>query len=158
MLPVFEFFFIINRSMSARPGLPVTQGMWMMSRLPCLYPVYCNHHNLCLEPVEWFLHQQIRVIHFIFSVHFPFLVVLNKRKNKCMGNCLSKFNDKSFTLHTPPLTSGNIKKLISGMRKSTVKYFATGVHQKYGYERITQSIKSSLRIHMTDFLHNLLRY
>ena len=62
-----------------------------------------------------------------------------------MGNCLSKFNDKSFTLHTPPLTSGNIKKLISGMRKSTVKYFATGVHQKYGYEKITQSIKSNLK-------------
>ena len=110
---------------------------------------------------QWngFFLNKSRVIHaFIFSVHFPFLVVLNKRKNKCMGNCLSKFNDKSLTLHTPPLTSRNIKKLISGMRKSTVKYFATGLHQKYGYERITQSIKSSLRIHMTDFLHNLLRY
>ena len=27
-----------------------------------------------------------------------------------MGNCLSKFNDKPFTLHTPPLTSGHLKR------------------------------------------------
>ena len=28
--------------------------------------------------------------------------------------------------------------------KNHVKYFVTGVHQEYGYEKITQSIKSSL--------------
>ena len=61
-----------------------------------------------------------------------------------MENCISKFNDKSFTLHAAPLTSGHLKKLVSGIRKNPVKYFATGVHQKYGYERFTQSIKSSL--------------
>ena len=27
---------------------------------------------------------------------------------------------------------------------SPVKYFASGIHQNYGYERFTQSIKSSL--------------
>ena len=61
-----------------------------------------------------------------------------------MGNCLSKFNDKSFTLHTPPVTSGHLKKVESGVRKNPVKYFVTGVHQKYGYKRITQIFKSSL--------------
>ena len=61
-----------------------------------------------------------------------------------MRNCLSKFNYKSFTLHTPPLTSGHLKKVIGGIPKNLVKYFATGVHQKYGYERITEYIKSSL--------------
>ena len=55
-----------------------------------------------------------------------------------MGNCLSNFNDKPFTLHIPPLTSGHLKKVASGIRKNPVKYFSTGVHQKYGYERITQ--------------------
>ena len=34
--------------------------------------------------------------------------------------------------------------MASGIRKNPVKYFANGVHQKYGYERITQFIKSSL--------------
>ena len=61
-----------------------------------------------------------------------------------MGNYLSKFNDKSFTLHTPPLTSGHLKKVVSGIRKNLVKYFAMGVLQKYGYNRITQNTKSSL--------------
>ena len=60
-----------------------------------------------------------------------------------MRNCLSKFNDKSFTLHTPPLTPGQLKKVASGTQKNPVKYFGTCVHPKYGYERITQSIKSS---------------
>ena len=61
-----------------------------------------------------------------------------------MGNCLSKFHDKPFTLHTPPLTAGHVKKVASDMRKNPVKYFASGIHQNYGYERFTQSIKSSL--------------
>ena len=33
-----------------------------------------------------------KVIHFIFSDHFSFLVVLNKHKNKSMGNCISKIS------------------------------------------------------------------
>ena len=61
-----------------------------------------------------------------------------------MGNCISKFNDKLFNLYAPPLTSGKLKKVVSGIQKNPVKYFATGVHQKYGYERFTQNIKSSL--------------
>ena len=72
-----------------------------------------------------------------------------------MGNCLSKFNDKSFTLHTPPVTSGHLKKVESGVRKNPVKYFVTGVHQKYGYKRITQI---ALWMYMIDFLPNLLKY
>ena len=52
-----------------------------------------------------------------------------------MGNCLSKFHHKPFTLHTPPLTVGHLKKVASGMRKNPAKYFASGIHQNYGYER-----------------------
>ena len=61
-----------------------------------------------------------------------------------MGNCIPKFNDKPFTPHALPLTSGYLKKVASGIQKKPLKYFATDVHQKYGYERLTQSIKSSL--------------
>ena len=61
-----------------------------------------------------------------------------------MGNFLSKFHDKPFTLHTPPLTTGHLKKVASGIRNNSVKYFASGINQKYGYEKLTQSIKSSL--------------
>ena len=61
-----------------------------------------------------------------------------------MGNCLSKFNDKLFTLHTPPLTIGHLKKVASGIRKNPIKYFAMGVNRNYEYEKFTQSIKSSL--------------
>ena len=62
-----------------------------------------------------------------------------------MGNYLSKFNYKPFTFHTLPLTSGHLKKVASGISKNPVKYFATDVHQKYGYERFIQSIKKSYR-------------
>ena len=55
-----------------------------------------------------------------------------------MGNRLSKFNDKPFILHTPPLTAGHLKKVASGIRKNPVKYFASGVHRNYGYEKLTQ--------------------
>ena len=63
-----------------------------MPRLPSSYLVYYNHHNLCLEPAEWFLHQQILDYRFIFSVHFPFLVVVKRFKNKSIGSCISKIN------------------------------------------------------------------
>ena len=41
---------------------------------------------------QWngFFINRYSVIHFIFSDHFPFLVVLNKRKNKSMGTCILK--------------------------------------------------------------------
>ena len=61
-----------------------------------------------------------------------------------MGNCLSKFNDKPSTLHTPPLTAGHLKKVASGIENNPVKYFALGAHRNHGYEKFTQSIKSSL--------------
>ena len=61
-----------------------------------------------------------------------------------MGNCLSKFNDKPFTLQAPPLTTGHLKKKASRIQKNSVKYFASGKHRNYGYESLTQSIKSSL--------------
>ena len=69
-----------------------------------------------------------------------------------MESCLWKFHDKPFTLHRPSLTSEHIKKVASGLQKNPVKYFATGVHQKYGYERFTQSIESSLMDAYDGFL------
>ena len=61
-----------------------------------------------------------------------------------MGHCLSKFNDKPFTLHTTPLTSEHLKKVVSGIQKNPVNYFALSLHRNHGYERFTQSIISSL--------------
>ena len=61
-----------------------------------------------------------------------------------MGNCLSKFNDKSFTFQYTLSDSGHLKKLLSCVQKNRVKYFASGVHNEYGYEKITQSMKTSL--------------
>ena len=49
-----------------------------------------------------------------------------------MGNCLSKLNDKPFTLYMPPLTAGHLKKVASGIRKNPVKYFESGVHENRG--------------------------
>ena len=34
--------------------------------------------------------------------------------------------------------------MLSCVRKCCLKYFASGIHQAYGYQNITQSIKSSL--------------
>ena len=47
-----------------------------------------------------------------------------------MGNCISKFNDKPFNLHTPPLTSRHLKKVASGMRKNPVKRILPWDHIK----------------------------
>ena len=65
----------------------------------CLYLVYCNHHNLRLEPVVGFFIKKSRIIHFIFSDRFSFLVVLNKRKNKSIGNSISKTNKDCFFIY-----------------------------------------------------------
>ena len=56
-----------------------------------------------------------------------------------MGNCLSKLS-----LYKPPLTAGHLKKVASGIRKNSVKYFASGIHRNYRYERFTQSNKRNL--------------
>ena len=102
-----------------------------MSRLSCLYSVSCNHHNHYYqdqyEAMEYYLHQESPCLFQVIT--FLFLVV---RKNKRMGNSLSKLNDKPFTLLTPPVSSGHLKKAISGVQKNPVKYFATGVHRNYG--------------------------
>ena len=39
---------------------------------------------------------------------------------------------------------GHLKQLLSGVQKNHVKYFPSGVHKEYGYQKITPSIKSSL--------------
>ena len=61
-----------------------------------------------------------------------------------MRNCLSKFNDEPFTLQDTPLSSGHLKRLLYGVQKNRVKYFASGVHKEYGYEKITMKVLSSL--------------
>ena len=35
-------------------------------------------------------------------------------------------------LYTPQLTAGHLKKMASGIRKNSVKYFASGIHRNYG--------------------------
>ena len=65
----------------------------MMSHLPCLYLVIII---FILNQWNGFFIKKPRVINFIFSDHFPFLVLLNKRKNKNMGNCVSKINKDYF--------------------------------------------------------------
>ena len=66
----------------------------MIPRLPCLYLVYHNYHNLCLELIECFFISEPRIVHFISNDHFSFSVVLNK--NKSMGNCISRINKYHF--------------------------------------------------------------
>ena len=58
-----------------------------------------------------------------------------------MGNSLSKFNDKPFTLLTPPVTSEHLKKAISGAEKNPVKYFATGVLKTMGMKGLHKVLK-----------------
>ena len=74
-----------------------------------------------------------------------------------MRKCLSKFNDKSFTLHTPPLTTAHFKKVASGTRKNPVKYSASGVHRNHGYKNLHKVLKVALWIYMIDFLLNRVR-
>ena len=75
-----------------------------------------------------------------------------------MGNCLSKFNEKSFTLHTPPLTAGHLKKAASGIRKNPVKYFASAYVEAMGMKDLQKVLKVALWMYIIDFLYNLLRY
>ena len=74
-----------------------------------------------------------------------------------MGNCLSKFNDKSFTLHTPPLTSGDLKKAVRGIQKNPVKYFGLSVIKTMDMKDLHKVLKVALWMHMIDFLHNCVR-
>ena len=62
-----------------------------------------------------------------------------------MGNCLSKCANKSFIVHTPPLTSGYPKKAASSLQKANVKYFTAGIYRNHRYERPTQNIQRSLK-------------
>ena len=57
--------------------------------------------------------------------------------------CLLKYPNKLFTFHTSLLTSRHLKMAVSGIQKNHTKYFAAGRHQNHGYERPTQSMKSS---------------
>ena len=54
-----------------------------------------------------------------------------------------KLNDKPFTLYTPTLTAGHLKKVASGIRKNPVKYFASGIHRDHANKKLTQNLKGS---------------
>ena len=74
-----------------------------------------------------------------------------------MANCLSKFSDKPFTLQTPPLTAGHLKKMTSGIQKNPVKYFASAYIETMGMKILHKVLKVALRMYMIDFLHNHVR-
>ena len=60
--------------------------------------------------------EQRRAVSFVSVapiVRTNFRDILKKYK---MGNCLWKFANKPFTLHTAPLTSGQLKKVVSGIQ------------------------------------------
>lgn len=65
----------------------------------------------------------VSVVHF-HSQNIYDLVILNIQP----GNCFTKCDNKPFTLHTSPLTSGHLKKEATGMQKSHVKYFAGDIN------------------------------
>ena len=55
-----------------------------------------------------------------------------------MGNYLSKFDNKVFTFHTPPITSEHLKTIVNGIQKShvfcdcyTLKQWARKIYKKY---------------------------
>ena len=76
-----------------------------------------------------------------------------------MGNCLLKFNDKPFNLHTLPLTSGHIKMVASGIRKNPVKYFARAYINDMCMKNLHKVLKAVLQIYFRyDFLANRVRW
>lgn len=60
-----------------------------------------------------------------------------------MGNSLSKCANKLFTLRTPPLTSGYLKRTASGIQNNLDRYFTAAIHQNHEYQRFGQSINIS---------------
>ena len=93
----------------------------------------------------WVSENMSKICRYAFSWPLSISIVLEQNlKIKRMGNCLSKFNNKHFLLHTPPLTAGHLKKVVIGIRNNSVKYFASGVHRNHGYKKLAQSIKNSL--------------
>ena len=76
-----------------------------------------------------------------------------------MGNCLSKFNDKPFNLHTLPLTLGHLKKVASGIRKNPVKYFARAYIENMCMKNLHKVLKAVLQVYFRyDFLDNRVRW
>ena len=109
MLPVFEIFFSINRSISTRSGPPVTfkflpnavslsrfifclncKVCWFRDIKICKWCLILPARTRCIAIIIIFVLNQLngftinksKVIYFIFSVYFLFLVALNKYKNK----------------------------------------------------------------------------
>ena len=56
------------------------------------------------------------------------------------------------------LTSGYLKKLLSGVRKIRVKYFASSVHKNMDIKISIKALKVALWMYMIDFLYILLSY
>ena len=62
-----------------------------------------------------------------------------------MGNCLSKCDNEPFSAHCwTPVTSRHLKKVMSGVWKNPVKFFATGIHRNFIMEYLGLLKKASL--------------
>ena len=71
-----------------------------------------------------------RPVSFVSIVSFVHLLCQNIFKKYKMGNCLSKCANKPFTLRTPPLTSGHLKKAISGIQNKPRRIFCCCITSK----------------------------
>ena len=56
------------------------------------------------------------------------------------------------------LTSGYLKKLLRGVRKNCIKYFASSVHKNMDIKILLKALKVALWMYMIDFLYILLSY
>ena len=57
---------------------------------------------------------------------------------------LSKCTVYTLYLHMPPMTSGRLKKTVSGIQKNHAEYCVSGMHLTHKCERPTKCIKNSL--------------
>ena len=94
------------------------------------------------ETIYWYRHRVKEDMFLLYLLSICIVKIYWKQYRT--DNYLLKCANKPFTPHTPPLTSKHLKKAISCIHKNHVKYFTAGIHQNQGYERSTQSIKSSL--------------
>ena len=85
---------------------------------------------------KWKYVKGLSIYFWLTLTTFHFWLALKKYKNKKHGKLSTFLQDR-------PLASGHLKKLLSGVRKNRVKYFALDVHKEYEYQKITKSIKSS---------------
>ena len=86
---------------------------------------------------------------------------VKKCHNEIWETCLSKCDDKPFTIYTVPVTSGLVKMIVSGIEKIHVKCFATSI-QFLGYNIYLRIRRISLifidKVKMTVDVKNILNH